>query len=543
MTVNGSLWTWQSGDSRVVYDSAGNLLNESFGVGGTARIEGLGQDQAGNVFYTKLNYEEAVNSQQSYHENFENGKLTEWGYSANEVSLLRVTNDSSQPWISEEDWLSHGNVEIHAPSLEIPGPESDPAANVSFDNLFMRLRILDGKIVEASVEAKPAKAFQAGEDKRLDKNLYLLVNGIYPDITKEGYMRNLQIDLAEQSQFQVDPLKDVIVPLVFPPVFFIQVLKTLFQNNMPKVITTLQQLMDVLRLINEQKGDIGSATQDVINGVKAFAGSNGVDQLLRAMVGVGYSGGFVPLVEAMVKEGYNAASLVALGGFTLAIGEVLAKAIGGLIQQMEKLATARDQATRDAYRITFQILGAVLRKIPGSTLFLTGIDLFMQQLDGFYDTLNQTNFPQKVEEVYSGLRGLIQQMSGFNWGPVENTHAGLVVNIWGSEDPLAKIGIGGYRSNIGGYSVTEEFKPLFNVEIEGADHYDYVYGVHDFEADFPDPIKRAEAIRKNEIVSGYVTRMILKAQDAISFQAHLSELIREEVLILVSPNTYRLRVL
>ena len=85
--------------------------------------------------------------------------------------------------------------------------------------------------------------------------------------------------------------------------------------------------------------------------------------------------------------------------------------------------------------------------------------------------------------------------------------AGMMVNIYGTDDPLVKhTDLVGHRASWANFTVNPVNagdKPLFNIEIEGADHYDYILGI--------DPKKKGDAFTKNEIISRFVAQLIVNA--------------------------------
>ena len=141
----------------------------------------------------------------------------------------------------------------------------------------------------------------------------------------------------------------------------------------------------------------------------------------------------------------------------------------------------------------------------------------------------------QLDQLCTKVAKFIQPLTGYDWGPIESTNAGLVVNVWGDKDPFAKIGATGYRSTMGGYSVNNSESPLFNIEIKGADHTDYVYGI--------DLTKTGDALERNEKISAYVARFVLSAKDPETFKAYLAELTGQKKLIPIAQNSYRLVIL
>ncbi|MBI4971617.1 MAG: hypothetical protein HZC17_07255 [Candidatus Omnitrophica bacterium] len=62
---------------------------------------------------------------------------------------------------------------------------------------------------------------------------------------------------------------------------------------------------------------------------------------------------------------------------------------------------------------------------------------------------------------------------------IRSSKIGVIVNVYGDKDVLATLDVlgekvGGYRDDIGKYVVDDRNRPLVNVEILGANHFDYM---------------------------------------------------------------------
>jgi hypothetical protein len=120
----------------------------------------------------------------------------------------------------------------------------------------------------------------------------------------------------------------------------------------------------------------------------------------------------------------------------------------------------------------------------------------------------------------------------------------MVVNVWGNKDLLAiRNLIGGYREGMGGFSVTNDEKPLFNIEIDGADHFDYIRGVLDYTNGYPATTTQLEAEERNKIVSKYVAELTLHATNPMAFKEYLDFLEGEHLLVKIGKNHWKLSVL
>lgn len=88
VSVDGNIWSYQSGDTRIVYDTVTDTLTEDFGIGGVARIEGLVEDDLGNFFYQKLTYENITADGGLLTQIYEDNVLTLWTYNASDGNVV-----------------------------------------------------------------------------------------------------------------------------------------------------------------------------------------------------------------------------------------------------------------------------------------------------------------------------------------------------------------------------------------------------------------------------------------------------------------------
>ncbi len=93
-TKIGNKWEYQIDDTRINYDSQTGVLEENFGVGGVARIEGLGQDEAGNLFYEKLTSENAMPGG-TLKQSYDKGHLISWTFDAGGQSTIQFSGKDS----------------------------------------------------------------------------------------------------------------------------------------------------------------------------------------------------------------------------------------------------------------------------------------------------------------------------------------------------------------------------------------------------------------------------------------------------------------
>ena len=93
------------------------------------------------------------------------------------------------------------------------------------------------------------------------------------------------------------------------------------------------------------------------------------------------------------------------------------------------------------------------------------------------------------EEAYQEYKRMVESwgipLQTFAQASLLGTAAEMVVNIYGTRDVLADlkfngVTVGGFRSEMLGYSTQSLAKPLINIEIVGAHHTDYIRNDIDF---------------------------------------------------------------
>ena len=225
ITQNGNTWTWQNGSSRIDYNTQTGEAIETFGlpadgsvagVGGTARVTGLSQDDGGSIYYQKLTYETAVGGGAVLNQTFDNGKLTGWSYGIEGTPIITVKGPGDQtPWMGEDGRIFQGDVEINPSPVVIKIPDDlDPQRPTLFDNLFFNFRILDGKVAEASVEVRPGASATVAAPT--DTSKFVFGNGfnneIVPENTPDKLMPSFVNDLANKD-FIINLAKTLLVPM------------------------------------------------------------------------------------------------------------------------------------------------------------------------------------------------------------------------------------------------------------------------------------------------------------------------------------------
>ena len=154
--------------------------------------------------------------------------------------------------------------------------------------------------------------------------------------------------------------------------------------------------------------------------------------------------GFVPLVEAIATKRYNTETIIGLGAATALLGNISAEFTQTLLSMISAGAVG--------------LAKEYIRRLP------------------------------------SGIPSL------------QGTSVKRIVNIWGTEDVLYKLGAAGNRSLLGGIGT-------INIEIQGATHFDYMRRADND----PNP-----PTQFNKDVSAFVARLILESNDETRLNNFLS---------------------
>jgi hypothetical protein len=132
------------------------------------------------------------------------------------------------------------------------------------------------------------------------------------------------------------------------------------------------------------------------------------------------------------------------------------------------------------------------------------------------------NIDWAISKIRESLKGL-QKAIPSNL-PIIPSDVQMVVNVYGSKDILAETGIGGFRSELFGYSVADRTHQLYNIEILGADHFDYMRGI------LPDRLNDPW----NKTVSDFITRLTLASKSKDELDRFLS---RQPLGVVTQPDS------
>jgi YD repeat-containing protein len=310
-------------------------------------------------------------------------------------------------------------------------------------------------------------------------DLYALANGIDNDSGGvPAYITNLEYDLFQKSNQTIVPREDTL------PI-------ELYHSTIGDDV--VDGGIDILKWVLESQS--GSFHSLLVIDVMRQLASN-VQAMVRPIVGMGFSGGLLPLVEGLATEFYNVKSLVGLGAATLSL------ASSELLNVVLSLIDFAQSSIGKVLGWLTGALNAMLKSLLGK-LHLDVLNVG-HLADEFVDLVSRGSSLaiDKLREIIS----VLPKVPAWNFPTLANRGAETFVNIYGTKDILYQTGIAGYRDSLFGFSVDGVIGPngeitrqLFNIEIVGAEHLYYMK-----RNDLSDP-------GWNTTVSDFVTRLMLKA--------------------------------
>jgi YD repeat-containing protein len=489
------------------------------GVTTTNRYTKLQMDDAGNISFETATIQDARADGSIVTQLYVKNELRAWLIEdENGVVIMR-----SEGAHDSDGNLKEGNLEarqpsydIRQPSYDIPAPEEKPIP-LFYSGFQVNFTVSGGKV--ASAEVLSSKAAQSTmkfpEDPK--KTMYILANGIGNEETgvAPAYMYQLEYDMVRVSDDKLSAEKDIIVaPALLPDEF----LKSIFSGvyGLAGVSSALQKMRQAWNTFQTKAGTNDKPTWDIRDAIKSQLGDDeGLANLVRPTVGVGYSGGFVPLVEAITNGEYTPKSFVGLGAALFGIGDQLAQSIVNLAEQFER--PFRDDAARGSFQVALGLLGATL-KFPFG-LAADAANAIVDRIERLYDGTDETNRDEKMTELYEILEEEIEPYTLANWDHLSGVGIDLMVNVYGSKDILTTGDVlGGFVKNLGEFHSEDRNKPLFNIEIVGADHYDYINGIKDYSKEEDSRYLMA----KNQVISNFIAQLILVADDKEELREFLS---------------------
>ena len=202
----------------------------------------------------------------------------------------------------------------------------------------------------------------------------------------------------------------------------------------------------------------------------------------RPVVGMGYSGGFMPFIEAVSYSLYNVKTIVGLGGPSAFINSEIFNIVLSIVQFIanNQIGDAQRHLSQWGFGDSF-ISNFITAVKNGSDAVFSLLKEILQTV-GAITNLGVTTFP------YSPLK------------------TDLIVNVWGTEDIFHKLGVVDKRDNFLG-------KNTYNIEIVGATHFDYM------RRDINDTQNPPDIW--NNTVASFVTDLILYSEDKDKLQGFL----------------------
>lgn len=314
--------------------------------------------------------------------------------------------------------------------------------------------------------------------------VYALANGIAnpnSDETKApDYIQNLENKLTDQGGGQISESDLLPIPL--------------YQHQF--IFTQINAGLDAIKWIVESQDSTnhGKLVSDVLTNLSGYFWQYGLNPYFmeRPIVGMGYSGGFIPLVEAIAATGgiYNFKSLVALGAATISLSQDLVSAATRIIQfivhnQISDIQNDLNTIFGSATDVIQQIISDVQNNL---------IDPAFTLLENQLESITRQNDPKNVADLPD----------------LSNTKVQQIVNVWGTKDILVQTGMGGERDALCGLSGSQ----LVNVEIFGATHFDYMERT-------PTRDDTASDIQWNKMVSDFVARLIRNSDTPLHLDTFL----------------------
>jgi hypothetical protein len=203
--------------------------------------------------------------------------------------------------------------------------------------------------------------------------------------------------------------------------------------------------------------------------------TSGAELTQRPIVGMGYSGGFVPLIEGLATVAYNVTSVVGLGAATISLPRETIDAVIAVIHYVEGKVVDAITWALDKLSIIGELAAQFLKAIQ----------------------------EKAIDTIITILRNALSPLQKVPITPLSSLadhSAEFALNVWGTEDILYETGIAGPRENLAGL-------PTVNVEIVGATHFDYM--------------RRDDADMWNITVSQFVTRLLENSRNETDLIAFL----------------------
>lgn len=216
--------------------------------------------------------------------------------------------------------------------------------------------------------------------------------------------------------------------------------------------------------------------EEIQAAMKAYFELYGYNHQYRDIIGVGYSGGFIPLIETLAHPGYFAKTLIALGAATIRPEAALQDLLVKIMEAADYLSNPSNVAT--------SVIVAALENLDLALVGLLGVGVGKGLIEQIAEFIAQET-PKEAYNQYMSRLGELGDLidSAFDGSTLDNLtvsspNTQMIVNVYGTKDILSElkvngVSIGGYRDEIGGFAPTDRDHALVNIEIVGASHFDY----------------------------------------------------------------------
>ncbi len=548
---DGDVYRFQSGSSIVEYDVVRDVLTETT-LSQQLEIKGFGWNSQGEPYYQNLSYRSVLENGLVLEENFDGQALTDWSYLMEGRTLVKVNVGHEGPFYDIDDFVESGSIEMAAP-ITFQTTEASPTHEIeSYDAPFrFVLSVSNGSITSTTAEIIREHV----NDSRLDEDLYVLVNGIANEnIRLEGspqYLQNLETDLVSRSQGQIQH-QDIIKASTFFNFATYQFLSGLGNYTTLGAGSVYRAVLELIT--GEIQNSLSLMTKDIVlwlaevsnparqsllvgdirRAVEGFFSVNPATRQ-RDIIGVGYSGGFVPLTEAVARvpysanplAGYNTKSLVAIGAALVRPDQIFNDILLKLLQAADYLQNP-GQVALGVLETTLNDLDQVLLTTPGVGVGIT--QAVIRRVIAFVAQGSPEQAYQEYQQRLNAISGALSNLfpsafQGFALDDLTGSSTQTIVNLYGTRDILANFAvnghaIGGYRDDIAGFTQTNRDHQLVNIEIVGATHFDYMRRETTFTSSIVNFFNPSVA-EWNRTVSAFVADVVANSRDTASITRFL----------------------
>ncbi len=342
-------------------------------------------------------------------------------------------------------------------------------------------------------------------------DLYVFVNGVGNQKvnSQPDYLDNYGLDVVNKSNERVGHEDVVLAPTFFrnvildliggvndvsdllnPTKLAATIAKSpagfLFNRLLGTATADAAQIMLDLFAIAAENVDVNSPSflrTDIERSIESYFAIVGDEHRARKMIAMGYSGGFLPLAEALMNNvfsdenplGYKASSLIGLGAAQFEFDKLVQEILDG-VNWANDLLQRISEIPGNIAETFWNFVNKMLQKAASS-----GLVFFESHLLPAIGNLNEMRvfLKSKAMELIRGLyNDKVEPVKPID---LTTTDLGLMVNIYGTKDLLVEgvmfdgLKIGGERDDIGKFKVTgDPDHPLVNIEIKGATHFDYM---------------------------------------------------------------------